>query len=737
MICDKSNRHRKLVSKVFRMFGKKKSRLYGLVSATFILGQIILPSTSFATELDFEGYASYEDATEEGAKSLGGKLATGFNWENASGAILSALGGVPVPGSTTAKYTFQAFGCGGFAICRMSPSDVEMNQKYSAQCAFVGTGAAYPIPPVYWVHGIAKGGTNETKPMATTLWHPGGPHHPPYICGGIIAKISFSAYEGANGIGPADAEAGTIGDMTELEQSPDKETGEVGDFEIGDANFDSEKYTNCIYDKCIGDTGNADDYQDSIGNTGDTDWKWNGGDSNSPDNPGGRGSTGWSSDGSDGSGSTGDSGDGHSIEEAVERGFAENGGNSYGASDKDWSSSGGGSSGSSDLGDYFGTSGGGTTGDGSFGDGTFNSGSDFGTLDDDLGTGDTYSSGTGFDANGDGTTDAWDTNGDGIPDAWDTDGDGVADAWDTNGDGKADTWDSNGDGIADQWDTNGDGQVDAWDTNGDGKPDAWDTDGDGIPDAWDTDGDGIPDAWDTDGDGMPDKFAGDGDSSDFSDADVNGFDNGMFGSLYNNLFGGDGEGNSLLGNISNMLGSLSSSLLGGETKTASDADMYNIAHGLLNDLGYSDEDIRNGKNYDSGSAYTDPKKAWDMNRITTLMSKHRLHIGTDGNVSKPTKDDLKGKKTPKTYTQGQGGALSSALANAPVSQQEQAPQTAQNMTEEEKETANQTAESSSMVPQDAEARKQWMQNVFAKMTDEQKTAILNGLSDKERADMGF
>ena len=259
MICDKSNRHRKLVSKVFRMFGKKKSRLYGLVSATFILGQIILPSTSFATELDFEGYASYEDATEEGAKSLGGKLATGFNWENASGAILSALGGVPVPGSTTAKYTFQAFGCGGFAICRMSPSDVEMNQKYSAQCAFVGTGAAYPIPPVYWVHGIAKGGTNETKPMATTLWHPGGPHHPPYICGGIIAKISFSAYEGANGIGPADAEAGTIGDMTELEQSPDKETGEVGDFEIGDANFDSEKYTNCIYDKCIGDTGNADD----------------------------------------------------------------------------------------------------------------------------------------------------------------------------------------------------------------------------------------------------------------------------------------------------------------------------------------------------------------------------------------------------------------------------------------------------------------------------------------------
>lgn len=417
--------------------------------------------------------------------------------------------------------------------------------------------------------------------------------------------------------------------------------------------------------------------------------------------------------------------------------MAENGGNSYGASDKDWSSSGGGSSGSSDLGDYFGTSGGGTTGDGSFGDGTFNSGSDFGTLDDDLGTGDTYSSGTGFDANGDGTTDAWDTNGDGIPDAWDTDGDGVADAWDTNGDGKADAWDSNGDGIADQWDTNGDGQVDAWDTNGDGKPDAWDTDGDGIPDAWDTDGDGIPDAWDTDGDGVPDKFAGDGDSSGFSDADVNGFDNGMFGSLYNNLFGGDGKGNSLLGNISSMLGNLSSSLLGGETKTASDADMYNIAHGLLNDLGYSDEDIRNGKNYDSGSAYTDPKRAWDMNRITTLMSKHRLHIGTDGNVSKPTKDDLKGKKTPKTYTQGQGGALSSALANAPAAIAGQAQENKPATQEDIEKVKENMQTSSDEIPQDEEGRKQWFQNALANVPEDQKAEFMKGMSDKEAAGMGL
>ena len=710
---------------------KSYKALCGLIAATFWAGEMTyIPSIAHADKAE-----TYVEATTAADLILNG--GAGLNWMNASSAILGALGGIPVPGSSTAKYTFASFGCPGVAVCRLKPGDVEYNQRYAAQCVFSGVSGAWPGP--WWhlsAYGTAKGGTNTTGSMYAHLFQKGP--HGIYNCGVVIAKVTFSAYEGGNGIGEADPEAGTIGDLASLEQNPEKDVTELGDVDIGDIDADSDKYDNCIYDFCKGETGNAEDNPGSTGNTGDYNWEYNGGsgETNASDNKGSTGSTGWGSDDSGDSGS-GNTGDGHSIEEAVEKGLAENGGNSYGASDKDWSSSGGGSSGSSDLGDYFGTSGGGTTGDGSFGDGTFNSGSDFGTLDDDLGTGDTYSSGTGFDANGDGTTDAWDTNGDGIPDAWDTDGDGVADAWDTNGDGKADAWDSNGDGIADQWDTNGDGQVDAWDTNGDGKPDAWDTDGDGIPDAWDTDGDGIPDAWDTDGDGVPDKFAGDGDSSGFSDADVNGFDNGMFGSLYNNLFGGDGKGNSLLGNISSMLGNLSSSLLGGETKTASDADMYNIAHGLLNDLGYSDEDIRNGKNYDSGSAYTDPKRAWDMNRITTLMSKHRLHIGTDGNVSKPTKDDLKGKKTPKTYTQGQGGALSSALANAPAASQEQAQENKPATQEDIEKVKENMQTSSDEIPQDEEGRKQWFQNALANVPEDQKAEFMKGMSDKEAAGMGL
>lgn len=404
--------------------------------------------------------------------------------------------------------------------------------------------------------------------------------------------------------------------------------------------------------------------------------------------------------------------DSYNIGGDANNAFSETGSNSWNAPDADWMSSSGGSEGSSDLGDYFGDSG-----------DQFDSGSAFGTLDD--GMGDSYLNGT------------------------DTNGDGLADAWDTNGDGTSNAFDTDGDGIADAWDTNGDGIIDAWDTNGDGRPDAWDTDGDGIPDAWDTDGDGIPDAWDTDGDGIPDKFAGDGE---YSGEDVNAFDNGIFGDLYKNLFGGDASGNSLLGNISNFLGGLSSSFFGGEAKTASDAEMYGVSRNLLKELGYSDEDIRNGKNYDSGSAYTDPQKAWDMNRITTLLSKHRLNLEKDGDIEKPTKDDMKKSPRKNSYTKSQGGVFMTAAKDYAKNADEQGQdgqsteaQQAQQQAQQEKTPEQQAQEAEQVkkmlrdagVPEDEEGKKQYARQTIEALSPEERQETLANMPDEAKEALGL
>ena len=52
--------------------------------------------------------------------------------------------------------------------------------------------------------------------------------------------------------------------------------------------------------------------------------------------------------------------------------------------------------------------------------------------------------------------------------------------------------------------------------------------------------------------------------------------------------------------------------------------MYDMTANLLKELGYTDADIAAGKNYDKDSAYTEPYKAWDMNRITTLQKNFKI-----------------------------------------------------------------------------------------------------------------
>lgn len=61
-------------------------------------------------------------------------------------------------------------------------------------------------------------------------------------------------------------------------------------------------------------------------------------------------------------------------------------------------------------------------------------------------------------------------------------------------------------------------------------------------------------------------------------------------------------------------------------QTISDQEMFNIARKILKELGYSLEDLMKNKTYDDGSAYTDPDRAWDMNRITTLLKGKKIKL---------------------------------------------------------------------------------------------------------------
>lgn len=68
---------------------------------------------------------------------------------------------------------------------------------------------------------------------------------------------------------------------------------------------------------------------------------------------------------------------------------------------------------------------------------------------------------------------------------------------------------------------------------------------------------------------------------------------------------------------------------GVKNETMPSQDMFRFAEIYLHEKGYSNKDIKQGKNYDADSAFTDPKAAWDMNRITTLQKNREIEIDTD------------------------------------------------------------------------------------------------------------
>lgn len=73
------------------------------------------------------------------------------------------------------------------------------------------------------------------------------------------------------------------------------------------------------------------------------------------------------------------------------------------------------------------------------------------------------------------------------------------------------------------------------------------------------------------------------------------------------------------------------------SKNVGEQELFEMAQKLLLATGYSEEDLKKGRNYDVNSAFTEPTHAWDFNRITTLMQKKSISwvSGNNGNLSTP------------------------------------------------------------------------------------------------------
>lgn len=172
----------------------------------------------------------------------------------------------------------------------------------------------------------------------------------------------------------------------------------------------------------------------------------------------------------------------------------------------------------------------------------------------------------------------------------------------------------------------------------------------GVGDLGDDAGDGYNNMGDVvEGDG---SYSGDNVGGDYygGDNNYNGGDNDgysgdgglgfqdlaqMYKDGLNGLDGLNGNNGELLGEIegSNSLAKKLKDLMGGDKSsnnnlksTASDQELFDVASKLLQAAGYSLGDLKNGKTYDSNSAYTEPTTAWDFNRITTLLKKNRIKL---------------------------------------------------------------------------------------------------------------
>lgn len=177
--------------------------------------------------------------------------------------------------------------------------------------------------------------------------------------------------------------------------------------------------------------------------------------------------------------------------------------------------------------------------------------------------------------------------------------------------------------------------------------------GDGVPEGATTDTGDFDNTGDgSDNYGDDEAATGDGYSDTGSTGSTSGSNgnkgDGSLGSLLNKYQDGttgldalmNGDNGDLLGRIKGSTSSLSdklTSLLGlnddtSATPSKSNNDLYDIARQMLLANGMTMDDIKNGRNYDANSAFTEPKTSWDMNRITTLIRNKKLKVDDKGNA---------------------------------------------------------------------------------------------------------
>ena len=165
--------------------------------------------------------------------------------------------------------------------------------------------------------------------------------------------------------------------------------------------------------------------------------------------------------------------------------------------------------------------------------------------------------------------------------------------------------------------------------------------GNSSSDEWESDGDGS-EYGDEYGEGTSDGTTVDN-AEEFSEGalqELMGALDGITGGTSGSLNGTDGtgsSGSSLASTLSNFLHkALDDSDKGIVGTGATEQELFDFAKKLLMANGISLEDILKGKTYDKGSAYTEPRQAWDMNRITTLLKKGKIKPNEETNTASKT-----------------------------------------------------------------------------------------------------
>lgn len=114
-----------------------------------------------------------------------------------------------------------------------------------------------------------------------------------------------------------------------------------------------------------------------------------------------------------------------------------------------------------------------------------------------------------------------------------------------------------------------------------------------------------------------------------------------------NMFDADGKtanggSGSLMDTFSSMLNNVLS--VGEDLDIErSTQDLWNESQKLLLASGFELDDLLSGKNYAKNSAYTEPKTAWDMNRITKLLKNKKIEIKKDEKIKNQQKKDNQNK----------------------------------------------------------------------------------------------